>query len=142
MKERIEMTQQITHAISALVANSKTVYVSSVDENGYPNTKAMYPTKHGDLKTHYFSTNLSSRRAAQFKVNPKACIYFCGESDIEGVMLSVRQRCLPTPIIRNSFGVKGMKNIIPRVSRMRIIAFSSLPQAPAGIFTILRWPLT
>lgn len=80
------MTQQITHAISALIANSKTVYVSSVDENGYPNTKAMYPTKHSDLKTHYFSTNLSSIRAAQFNANPKACIYFCGESDIEGVM--------------------------------------------------------
>ncbi|MCL1910275.1 MAG: pyridoxamine 5'-phosphate oxidase family protein [Kiritimatiellaeota bacterium] len=81
------MTEQMKKEIAALVENAKNVYVSSVDENGYPNTKAMLSLQRGGLGVHYFSTNLSSKRAAQFKLNPKACIYYCDEPSYRGLML-------------------------------------------------------
>lgn len=73
--------------IRALVNESKNAYVSSVDEDGYPNTKAMFALLHDGIGTHYFSTNLSSKRASQFRANPKACVYLCNESEFKGLML-------------------------------------------------------
>ena len=81
------MTEQLRNEINALVENAKNVYVSSVDENGYPNTKAMLSLQRDSLGIHYFSTNLSSKRVAQFKANPKACIYYCDEPSFHGLML-------------------------------------------------------
>lgn len=67
--------------------NSKVAFVSSVDENSYPATKAMLTFENGDMKTHYFSTNFSSRRVKQFMDNPKAAIYFCSTEEFKGLML-------------------------------------------------------
>ena len=82
------MNEKIKKEINSLVENAKIVYVSSVDENGYPNTKAMLSLQRDGLGIHYFSTNLSSKRATQFKLNPKACIYYCDESAYRGLMLT------------------------------------------------------
>jgi general stress protein 26 len=81
------MTEQIKREINSLVENAKNVYVSSVDEIGYPNTKAMLSLQRDGLGVHYFSTNVSSKRASQFKLNPKACIYYCDEPAYHGLML-------------------------------------------------------
>jgi len=63
-------------------------FISSVDSDGFPNTKAMMaPRKHEGIKTFYFSTNTSSMRVAQYRSNPKACIYFCDRRFFRGVML-------------------------------------------------------
>ena len=82
------MNEQMKKEISSLIENAKNVYVSSVDENGYPNTKAMLSLQRDGLSVHYFSTNLSSKRATQFKLNPKACIYYCDEPAYQGLMLT------------------------------------------------------
>ena len=82
------MTELIKKEINALVENAKNVYVSSVDENGYPNTKAMLSLQRDGLGIHYFSTNVSSKRVAQFMKNPKACIYYCDEPAYHGLMLT------------------------------------------------------
>ena len=82
------MKKEWKDEIKALVESAKNVYVSSVDENGYPNTKAMLSLQRDGFGIHYFSTNLSSKRAAQFKANPKACIYYCDESAFHGLMLT------------------------------------------------------
>lgn len=81
------MNRQMKEEIKSLIEKAKNAYVSSVDENGYPNTKAMFALHHDGLGVHYFSTNLSSMRASQFKLNPKACIYFCNEKTYQGIML-------------------------------------------------------
>jgi general stress protein 26 len=63
-------------------------FISSVDENGYPNTKAMLaPCKREGIKTFYWHTNSSSIRIKQYKNNPKACIYFYDKNPSRGVML-------------------------------------------------------
>jgi len=82
------MTKEMKAQIIKLVDESKVAYVSSVDENGYPMTKAMLSLQHDDLFTHYFSTNYSNRRTQQFLKNSKACVYFCKEEYFEGLMLN------------------------------------------------------
>lgn len=63
--------------------------ISSVDEDGFPNTKAMLPPrKREGIKHIYFTTNTSSMRVSQYTNNPKACIYFCDKRFFRGVMLT------------------------------------------------------
>lgn len=63
-------------------------FISSVDQDGFPNTKAMLPPrKREGIKLFYFTTNTSSMRTAQFRSNYKACIYFCDKQFFRGVML-------------------------------------------------------
>ena len=63
-------------------------YISSVDQDGFPWTKAMLkPRKREGIKTFYFTTNTFSIRVAQYKANPKASIYFCDAEGFKGMML-------------------------------------------------------
>ena len=63
-------------------------YISSVDNEGYPCTKAMLaPRKREGIKTFYFTTNTFSLRVAHYKANPKASIYFCDAEGFKGMML-------------------------------------------------------
>ena len=63
-------------------------YISSVDQEGFPWTKAMLkPRKREGIKTFYFTTNTFSIRVAQYKANPKASIYFCEAKGFKGMML-------------------------------------------------------
>ena len=63
-------------------------FISSVDNEGYPCTKAMLaPRKREGITTFYFTTNTFSLRVAHYKANPKASIYFCDENGFKGMML-------------------------------------------------------
>lgn len=74
--------------IGALIDRQGVSFISSVDEDGFPNTKAMLPPrKREGIKTFYFTSNTSSMRAAQYRENPKACIYFFDKRFFKGVML-------------------------------------------------------
>lgn len=74
--------------IGNLIDKQKTAYISSIDENGYPNMRAMLaPRKRIGLHTFYFTTNTSSKKIKQYRMNPKASIYFCDHRFFRGVML-------------------------------------------------------
>jgi general stress protein 26 len=74
--------------IGNLIDKQDVSLISSVDENGYPNTKAMLPpVKREGIKTFYWHTNALSMRVRQFGNNPKACIYFFDKRFFQGVML-------------------------------------------------------
>lgn len=74
--------------IGNLIDKQKIAFISSVDGDGFPNTKAMLaPRIREGIKTFYFSTNTSSMRVSQYRENPKACIYFCDKRFFRGVML-------------------------------------------------------
>ena len=63
-------------------------YISSVDKEGFPCTKAMLsPRVLEGIKTFYFTTNTFSLRVAHYKANPKASIYFCDAEGFKGMML-------------------------------------------------------
>ena len=74
--------------IGNLIDRQRTSFLSSVDTQGFPNTKAMLPPREREgIRTFYFTTNTSSMRVAQWRANPKACLYFCDSRFFRGVML-------------------------------------------------------
>ena len=74
--------------IGNLIDKNSTPLISSVDEDGFPNTKAMLPPrKREGIKSFWFTTNTSSLRVSQYKANPKACLYFFDKRFFRGVML-------------------------------------------------------
>lgn len=75
--------------IGNLIDKQTVAFISSIDMDGFPNTKAMLPPrKREGIKTFYFTTNTSSMRVAQYRQNPKACLYFCDKRFFRGVMLT------------------------------------------------------
>ncbi|MBN2879312.1 MAG: pyridoxamine 5'-phosphate oxidase family protein [Clostridia bacterium] len=81
------LDEQIKKEIKELVENAKIAYISSIDNDGYPNVKAMLNLQRESFAVHYFSTNLFSKRVEHFKRSPKACIYFCDADNFKGMML-------------------------------------------------------
>jgi general stress protein 26 len=74
--------------IEKMIERTGVSIISSVDEFGFPNTKAMLPPrKREGIKTFYFTTNTSSLRVRQYQSNKKSCIYFFDKRFFRGVML-------------------------------------------------------
>lgn len=82
------MDKKIKSDIRGLRDKCSVAYVGSVNEEGFPQIKAMLVAEHGDMRVQYFSTNLSSRRAAQFLKEPKACVYYCHEREFKGALFT------------------------------------------------------
>lgn len=76
--------------LMAFIDRQKTAFIASVDEEGFPNIKAMYAPRKIEGDSFYFTTNTSSMRSKQFMENPKASIYFYqrGRFRYEAVMLT------------------------------------------------------
>lgn len=82
------MMRNPQETIGNLIDKQSVSLISSVDEEGYPNTKAMLPpVKREGIKTFYWHTNAPSMRIKQYRNNPKACIYFFDKRFFRGVML-------------------------------------------------------
>ena len=82
------MLKDAEQTIGNLIDKQSVSFISSVDGDGFPNSKAMLPPrKREGIKVFFFTTNTSSKRVAQYRANPKACIYFCDKRFFRGVML-------------------------------------------------------
>ncbi len=74
--------------VGNMIDKQKICFISSIDGDGFPNTKAMLrPRKREGIKTIYLSTNTSSLKVNSFRNNSKACLYFCDKRFYRGVML-------------------------------------------------------
>ncbi len=82
------MNESIKSDIRALRNNSKIAYLASVNEEGYPQMKAMMVFESNDIRVHYFSTNTSSKRVGQFLKNPKASVYYCDNEQFKGALFT------------------------------------------------------
>ena len=82
------MMKNPQETIGNLIDKQKISFISSVDENGFPNTKAMLPpVKREGIKIFYWHTNSPSMKIKQYRNNSKACIYFYDKRFFRGVML-------------------------------------------------------
>ncbi len=96
--------------IEKFIKKQKVSFICSVDENGYPNIKAMLkPAKMNGLKEFYFSTNTSSLRVKQFQDNSNASIYFYRKGLIKytGVMLVGKMEVLTDQETKDMIWRKG-----------------------------------
>ena len=96
--------------IECFVGKQDVSFVCSVDDDGFPNVKAMLkPRKRNGLKEFWFSTNTSSMRVRQYQDNPKASIYFYHKGLIryEGVMLKGTMEVLTDQATKDMIWRKG-----------------------------------
>jgi pyridoxamine 5'-phosphate oxidase len=105
------MEAVMMNQVMALVKEVRTIVVGSVDENGYPNAKQMFKMEHEGLKTFWFSTNTSSMRAGQFLNNPKASLYFAGQTS--GLMLLGEMDVCLDDESRQKLWVEGAEKYYP-----------------------------
>jgi len=82
------MMRDPEQTIGNLIDKQGVSFIGSVGSDGFPNMKAMLPPrKREGINFFWFTTNTSSRRVAQYRKNPKACIYFFDKRFFRGVML-------------------------------------------------------
>ena len=96
--------------IAEFIRKQKVAFICSVDDEGFPNVKAMLkPRKQVGLKEFYFSTNTSSMRVKQYLNNPNASIYFYHKGLIryEGVMLTGKMEVMTDQETKEMIWRKG-----------------------------------
>ena len=104
----------IKELIAQMADKLPIAYISSVDQEGFPWTKAMLkPRKREGIKTFYFTTNTFSIRAAQYKANPKASIYFCDAKGFKGMMLRGTMEVLTDAATKEMIWRKGDTQYYP-----------------------------
>ena len=83
-----------------LIEKSKAAYLTTIDTNGYPITRAMFNLRNSeqfpefkkvyeelDNKfTIFISTNTSSSKVTHIKNNPKISVYYCDADEFKGIM--------------------------------------------------------
>ena len=102
--------------LQKFVARRRVAFIASVDGAGFPNLKAMLPPRKMEgLKTFYFSTNTSSMRVAQYRENPRACIYFYRKRFLkyQGVMLIGTMEVLENEATKRAMWRAGDKIYYP-----------------------------
>lgn len=96
-----------------LIESCKIALLGSVDGNDYPNIKAMIKVETEGIKTVWFSTNTSSKRISQLKINPKSCVYFHDEQRFKGLMLVGETEILTDQISRERLWREGCEIYYP-----------------------------
>ena len=108
------MSNKIASEIKKLRKSSKFAYVGSVNEDGFPQIKCMFTIKSDDVRVHYFSTNTSSRRVAQFLSNPNASVYYCNETMFKGAMFTGKMEVCEDNKTKERFWNKGDEKYYPK----------------------------
>ncbi|MCX6007117.1 MAG: pyridoxamine 5'-phosphate oxidase family protein [Chloroflexi bacterium] len=104
-----------SNTIGNLIDKAGVSIISSVDEDGFPNSKAMLPPrKREGIKHLFFTTNTSSMRVKQYTKNPKACVYFFDKRFFRGVMLRGTMKVLRDSASRQSIWKDGDELYYPK----------------------------
>ena len=83
------MMRNPSQTIGNMVDKSNMVTLSYIDENDFPQMRAMLqPREREEIKVFYLTTNTSSKKVSCFKENPKASLYFVDKRFFRGVCLS------------------------------------------------------
>ena len=115
-----------------LINRSLFATIGYTDEMGRQNVRRVFCVWHKGLGRHLISTNTSSAHVQTLRKNGNACLYFSDDSTFEGLCLEMLWYILRENI-KNSFGTREMRSIIPEASRTKTIAsWSLLPKA--GVF--------
>ena len=93
--------EEVKNLSRELMETSKAVYLTTIDSDGYPITRAMFNLRNKEQFPEfsaffekqqnqfsiYISTNTSSNKVAHLSKNPKMCVYFCDAENFMGFML-------------------------------------------------------
>jgi general stress protein 26 len=119
---------QIRQWSVALMETAEAAYLTTVDEAGYPRTRAMLnlrnrrqwgalaPTFDGHREDFlvYFSTNTSSTKVRQIRANPHVSVYFCHPAQFHGLMLGGDIEIVTDPTLKHRLWQDGWEVYYPR----------------------------
>jgi general stress protein 26 len=109
------MMRDEVQTIGNLIDKQAVSLISSVDSDGFPSTKAMLPPrKREGIRVFWFTTNTSSMRAAQYRTNPHACIYFFDKRFFRGAMLKGTMEVLEDAESKEMIWREGDTTYYPR----------------------------
>ena len=95
VNERLQKPITKEEYIGRMADKQPIAYISSVDIDGFPWTKAILkPRKREGIKTFYFTTNTFSIRVAQYKANPSVFVH--GHKNAYLVRCTVRRDIIET----------------------------------------------
>ena len=97
----MEEVKEVKKAALKLISESKAAYLTTINPNGFPITRAMFNLRNREqfpevseffqnqenIFTIYISTNTSSTKVEHLKNNPLLCVYFCDADNFQGFML-------------------------------------------------------
>lgn len=102
------MMRNPEQTIGKLIDKANLTFISYVDDDGYPITKAMLkPREREGIKIFWFSTNTSSNKVKFFRKNAKASIYFVDKRFFRGVSLRGTMEVLETAEAKERIWRKG-----------------------------------
>lgn len=92
------MLKNPEETIGKMIDKASTSFISYIDEEGFPVTKAMLkPREREGITTFWFTTNTSSNKIKCFRKNHKAGVYFVDKRFFRGVSLTGTMEVLETP---------------------------------------------
>ena len=101
--------------VGRMADQAKTVFLSYIDSQGFPVTRAMLPPREREgIRVFWFSTNTSSRKAAAFRENPRGSVYFVDRRFFRGVSLSGAVEVLEDPESKERLWRMGDAMYYPR----------------------------
>lgn len=90
--------------IYEFISRQKIVVISSVDEEGYPATRALVRPVMVEGNDIYFASYTSSRKVRHYRNNSKACVYFYETGrNYQGAEIKGNMEVLTDQAIKNRF---------------------------------------
>lgn len=120
--------KEIRRTSIELLEYADAAYVTTVDADGYPQTRCMFnlrnksefPGLAGTFRDHaddlmlLFSTNTSSEKITQIKGNSAVCVYYCTPHEFHGLMLAGNIEIVDDPGLRAELWQDGWERYYPK----------------------------
>jgi general stress protein 26 len=121
------LTEKQTECLKVM-ENASLVYLTTIDKNGFPSTRAMLNLKNqkeypGLVKIHeaeenpltvFLTTNTCSHKFAEIQQNEKACLYYCEPDKFHGVLLQGSIEIISDNELRQKAWQKGWEMFYPK----------------------------
>lgn len=88
--------------IEQLIDHQDVCFLSFINENGFPTTRAMLnPRKRHRIKEFYLTTNSKSQKAQRLSIEPRAGLYFYDRPTYRGLALTGTVEVIHNQNIKN-----------------------------------------
>ena len=120
-------SEELKSACLEVMEAAEIVYVTTIDQEGYPHTRAMFnlrnkeefPRQTAIFAEHqrdfmiYLSTNTSSSKLEHIRANPKVCLYYCHPPTFRGLMLASEIEIVDSSEVRKALWNEGWERYYP-----------------------------
>lgn len=114
-------------SLMSLIEAARSVYLSTLDAEGYPSTRAMLNLRNKKLYPHlhnlyqkeknpftiYLTTNTSSLKMKELSANNKVCLYFCDDSNYRGITLQGHTEVITDKDFKQFTWIKAWEEYYP-----------------------------